>query len=99
VLTCSALHGQGIAEVWEAIEQRHARLTQNGVLAERRRWQNLRWLWALVEDQLRQAVCSHPAVRRIRDELEQQVLAGALPAAAAARRILEVFLERKNDER
>jgi LAO/AO transport system kinase len=91
VLTCSALYQDGVDAVWEAIERRHARLAASGELAERRRRQNLRWLWALVEDQLRQAVRAHPAVQGIRDDLEQEVLAGAFPAPAAARRLLEAF--------
>jgi LAO/AO transport system kinase len=45
----------------------------------------------VVEDQLRQAIHTHPAVQAIRDDLEQEVRAGATPAAAAARRILEAF--------
>jgi len=91
VLTCSALHHEGVEAVWGAVERRHARLAAGGQLAERRRRQNLRWLWALVEDRLRQAVHAHPAVRAIRDGLERDVLAGTIPAAAAARRILEAF--------
>jgi LAO/AO transport system kinase len=91
VLTCSALHGKGVDAVWEAVQRRHARLAASGALAERRRRQNLRWLWALVEDQLRQAVQTHPAVAAIRNELERQVRAGTTPAAAAARQILEAF--------
>jgi LAO/AO transport system kinase len=91
VLTCSALHGQGVEAVWDAVERRQARLAAGGALAERRRRQNLRWLWALVEDGLRQAIHSHPAVRAVRAGLERDVLAGTVPAAAATRRILEAF--------
>jgi LAO/AO transport system kinase len=91
VLTCSALHHEGVDAVWEAVEGRHARLTRNGELAERRRRQNLRWLWALVEDRLRGAMQSHLAVRAIRDDLEREVLAGITPASVAARRVLEAF--------
>jgi LAO/AO transport system kinase len=91
VLTCSALHGRGVPAIWESIERRQARLTANGALLERRRRQNLRWLWSLVEDQLLQAIHTHPAVRAIQGDLERQVLAGATPAAAAARQILEAF--------
>jgi LAO/AO transport system kinase len=91
VLTCSALHHEGVDTVWEAVERRHARLATSGELSARRRRQNLRWLWSLVEEQLRQAVQASPAVAAIRDELEREVLAGTLPAAAAARRILEAF--------
>jgi LAO/AO transport system kinase len=91
VLTCSALEDQGVDAVWERVARRHARLTATGELAERRRRQNRRWLWALVEDRLRQAVHTHPAVQAIRGELERDVVAGTVPAAAAARRILEAF--------
>jgi LAO/AO transport system kinase len=91
VLTCSALHQQGVDVVWAAVADRHARLSASGELDERRRRQNLRWLWALVEDQLRQAVHTHPAVQGIREALERDVLAGTTPAAAAARQILEAF--------
>jgi LAO/AO transport system kinase len=91
VLTCSALEGRNIDAVWRAIDERQQTLIQRGELAELRRRQNLRWLWSLVDDQLRQAVQNHPRVQQIRGELEQQVLTGQLPASAAARRILEAF--------
>jgi LAO/AO transport system kinase len=91
VLTCSALHGHGVDAVWDTIERCHAELAESGELAQRRQRQNLRWLWALVEDQIRQAVHNHPEVRAIRDDLEREVLAGTSPAATAARRILEAF--------
>jgi LAO/AO transport system kinase len=90
-LTCSALQQEGVDAVWGAVERRHARLATSGQLAERRRRQNLRWLWSLVEDQLLQAVRVHPAVQGIRDDLERQVRAGTVTAAAAARRILAAF--------
>jgi LAO/AO transport system kinase len=98
VLTCSALQDEGVDAVWEAVERQHARLSASGALTDRRRRQNLRWLWALVEDQLRQAVYTHPEVRRIRDDLEREVLAGTTPAAAAARRILEAFGTPRNGD-
>jgi LAO/AO transport system kinase len=91
VLTCSALRDRGVGAAWDAVRRRHDQLAGSGQLAERRRRQNLRWLWDLVEDQFRQAIRGHPAVRAIRDDLEQDVLTGRLLAAAAARRILEAF--------
>jgi LAO/AO transport system kinase len=95
VLTCSAMTGLGVAEVWAAVVWRYDRLAAGGRLAERRRTQNLRWLWSLVEDGLRLAVANHPAVLAIRERLEAEVLAGATPPAVAARRILEAFAGRK----
>jgi LAO/AO transport system kinase len=91
VLTCSALLGHGVDTIWSTIERRHAQLMASGGLAEQRRQQSLRWLWAGVEDQLRQAVHASPAVRALRADVEAQVLAGTLPTAAAVRRILETL--------
>ncbi len=91
VLTCSALHHQGVNAVWDAIHQRQARHAATGKLADRRRRQNLRWLWSLVEDRLRHAIHTHPAVQAIREPLERQVLTGAIPPEVAARQILEAF--------
>jgi LAO/AO transport system kinase len=91
VMTCSALHQEGIEPIWEVIRETQSRLSASGELEERRRRQNLRWLWTLVEDQLRQALHTHLAVQGIRETLEREVLAGTTPAAAAARRLLAAF--------
>ncbi len=91
VLTCSALKHEGVEVVWEAVERRQARLRASGELAERRKRQNLAWLWSQVEEGLRQALHDHPAVAAVREELERQVLAGTMPVTAGARRILEAF--------
>jgi LAO/AO transport system kinase len=91
VLTCSALHEQGVEAVWAAVERHHTRLAASGQLVEWRQRQSLRWLWALVDEHLRQTVHNHPAVRAIRDNLERKVLDGTTPSAAAARQILKAF--------
>jgi LAO/AO transport system kinase len=91
VLTCSALLRRGVDTVWKEIERRHAARAASGELIARRRQQNLRWLWGEVEDRLRQAIHTNESVRAVRADLEREVLAGTLPPAAAARRILEAF--------
>jgi len=91
VFTCSALYHHGVDAVWEGVAARHARLAADGSLAVRRQQQNLRWLWSIVEERIRQSIYAHPDVRAIRSELEQKVLVGEIPVEAAARRILEAF--------
>lgn len=91
VLTCSALQHERIDAVWDAIEQRVERMKASGGLAEKRRRQQVRWLWAIIEDRMKQALREHPRVRAIRDGLESEVLAGSLPPEAAARKILDAF--------
>jgi LAO/AO transport system kinase len=73
------------------MERLHAQRAASGQLAQRRNRQNLRWLWALVEEGLRQALYNQPAVQAIRDVLEREVQAGTSPPAVAAQRILGAF--------
>lgn len=91
VLTCSAVEHRGLDAVWEAIELRYLQAKSSGELAARRQRQSLRWLWAIVEDRLRQSIRTHPGVAAIREQLEKSVVAGDLPPEAAARRILQAF--------
>jgi LAO/AO transport system kinase len=91
VLTCSALHRQGVDAVWEAIEQKVTARRSTGEFVHRRQSQELRWLWSIVEDHTRRAIYSHPGVSAIRAQLEKQVLEGEIPTVAAARRILKAF--------
>src|SRR5262249_674112 len=91
VLTASALEQLGIVAVWHTIQSTPARMKADGDLTARRGRQSLRWLGSIVEDRLRKAVHTHPAVDAIRDRLELEVLDGTLPPEAAARRILDAF--------
>lgn len=91
VLTCSALEKTGVESVWDQILARHGHLKSSGQLDERRRRQNLRWMWSTIDDSIKQAVRRRPQVKAIRSALEQSVLSGALPAEAAARKILDAF--------
>ncbi|MBB3205327.1 LAO/AO transport system kinase [Rhodopirellula rubra] len=87
ILTCSALQQEGIDDVWDAIEKRCQQSKENKRFEHRRRQQNLRWLWAIVEDRLRQTLHTHPGVQEICDDVETRVLAGEMPPAAGARQL------------
>jgi GTPase len=91
VLTCSARDEVGLDAVWRRLVEHQDRLSATGELAERRRRQQVRWTWALVEDRLLTSLRGHPLVRSLAPELERQVAAGELPPGAAADRILEAF--------
>lgn len=99
VFTCSAKDRRGVDAIWQAVTGRHAQMVATESLEERRRHQQLRWLWSAVDDHLRDAVRHHPRVRKIRASLEQQVLAGTIPAEAAARQILQACAPEKAPEK
>src|SRR5262249_37926356 len=94
VLTCSALHQRGVDAVWNAMETQHTQRAAKGELGEGGKRQSLRWLGALVEEVLRQALYDPPEVRAIREDRERELLAGPSPAVVAARRILQAFSSR-----
>ena len=88
VLTCSALEGTGLQEVWEAVLSHRRALLASGDLERRRRRQRIDWTRALVRDGLLALVREDPAIRDLVAELERQVLAGTLTPVLAAERIL-----------
>jgi LAO/AO transport system kinase len=91
VLTCSALSGAGIPEVWEAVQAQRAALAASGEREARRREQARAWLWSLVDEGLRASFRAHPAVAARVAALEQEVELSKITPAAAARVLLEAF--------
>ncbi len=91
VLTCSALTGAGLDEVWEAVTAHRERLASTGSLEQRRAEQQREWLWTLVDIQLCEAVRRAPAVVELRPDLERRVLAGTLSAMEAADMTIRAF--------
>ncbi|MGQ0479757.1 MAG: methylmalonyl Co-A mutase-associated GTPase MeaB [Pseudonocardia sp.] len=91
VLTCSAATDTRIDEVWAMIVDHQDRLESAGELLERRRRQQVRWMWTMVTDRLRAQLKSHPEVRAMTGELERAVLDGELTPALGADRILDAF--------
>lgn len=83
VLTCSALTGEGVAEVWTSIKQHRSALGSEGLAAKRadQRWD---FTWALVRDELESRLRQSPELAAVRDD----VRAGRSQAFAAADKII-----------
>ncbi|BBZ60107.1 methylmalonyl Co-A mutase-associated GTPase MeaB [Mycolicibacterium monacense] len=89
VLTMSALHGDGLRELWDKVLEHRDVLREAGQFENRRRAQQVEWTWSMVRDAVLDRVLNNPEVRRIRAEVERQVRDGELTPALAARRILD----------
>lgn len=90
VLRMSALKGEGLAVFWDAVLAcRDAR-----DLVARRRQQALTWMWERIDSGLREAFRTHPQVRELLPHISAEVAAGALPASAAARKLLDASANR-----
>ncbi|WP_420436562.1 methylmalonyl Co-A mutase-associated GTPase MeaB [Candidatus Poriferisocius sp.] len=91
VLAVSAIEGTGLDQVWEQIHAYYRALTDSGEMADRRADQQVRWMWAMVEDRLRDRLQASPEVSSVSAELEDQVAAGLITPAAAADQVLKAF--------
>lgn len=94
VLTCSAVDNTGLDEIWQQIAAHRDALAATGERAERRRQQQIGWMWSLIGDRLLEEFRGSAAVRDQLGQVEAAVLDGTLPAGAAADRLLEAFLAR-----
>jgi LAO/AO transport system kinase len=95
VRTCSARDRTGIAEAWDVVLRHHDALTAGGQLAERRAAQARGWMWSEVRERLLADLQESPEVRDQLPALEAAASSGSLPAAAAADRLLEIYLGRQ----
>jgi LAO/AO transport system kinase len=80
-LTCSAIEGTGVAEVWELIEHFRDAMQESGVFAERRSEQNVDWFDSLLQAAVMEQF-THEQSARIRD-LRAAVREGDLPVSVA----------------
>ncbi|SDS33178.1 LAO/AO transport system kinase [Nocardioides scoriae] len=90
VLTCSALHDQGIDEVWARVLAHRESMGEQG-LADKRAGQQLDFTWALVRDELDQRLRRSPGVGAVRDDVRRELLAGLTTAPLAADRLLAAY--------
>jgi LAO/AO transport system kinase len=91
VIQLSALHNQGVDAFWSEVSRYQQLQTANGRLAERRQQQARAWMWERIDAGLKQAFRQHPHVHAQLPLLEQQVLAGQVPASTAARQLLNLY--------
>ena len=88
VVLVSGLANQGLAEMWREIERHRAALSASGELARKRERQQVKWMWALLEERLMRRVLERPGLKSALAEIEREVARGALAPEAAAERIL-----------
>ena len=91
IVTCSALTGNGIAGLWEHVLDHHRRLSATGAFAARRLEQQVKWMWALVEERLHGRLAADATLKVRVPELEAAVARGALSPALAADEIMQTL--------
>jgi LAO/AO transport system kinase len=91
VLTCSALRGEGITDIWAAIEDHRTRLSASGEWDRHRAGQRVDAMWRAIEWSLIAAFRADPTIAARVEELERRVRDGSLAPDHAAHELLEQF--------
>ncbi len=91
VLTCSALHQDGLDRLWQQINNYYSRLGDNGEVAANREKQNTDWLWATIEQHLIQDIRNHPAMQAPLSEALSDMASCRITAGAAADRLVSLY--------
>ncbi len=91
VVTCSALENAGLDALWAAVLQHRDKFELAGLLQERRRSQAVRWMWDLVDEQIRRVLRESPGIRDLAARLESDVQAGRSAPAAASEQIVRAL--------
>ena len=87
VVTYSALTGAGIAELWDTVLEHRARMIKAGELEARRREQQVKWMWAMLEERMFARLKSDPILKAKLPRIEAAVAAGRISAALAVEEI------------
>ncbi|MGA2567752.1 MAG: methylmalonyl Co-A mutase-associated GTPase MeaB [Pseudolabrys sp.] len=91
VLTFSALTGDGIALLWAQVLSHKEKMTASGELATRRREQQVKWMWTMLEERLTARLRSDPSVRGKVKAAEAAVAAGRLAPTLAVEEIAQLL--------
>lgn len=91
VLTCSALQGDGIAEVWNNVETFMKTQTEGGLLEKRRAAQAKAWMWKEIREALLQRFQENPRVMAHVADIEKAVISGGKTVTQAAEKLLALF--------
>jgi LAO/AO transport system kinase len=88
VVTYSALTGEGVAALWTQVLDHRDKLTAAGELALRRAEQQVKWMWAMLEERLFAPLRSDRAIKTALASIESEVAAGKLAPAAAVDKVV-----------
>jgi LAO/AO transport system kinase len=85
------LTGTGIDALWQKILDHRAAMNASGEFAARRRQQQVKWMWSMLEQRMMARLRSDPAIRAKVKKIETEVADGRITPALAAEQIVEML--------
>jgi LAO/AO transport system kinase len=91
VLTCSAISGEGISELWSEINDYLNTTKNNGYFTRRREDQASHWMHETIYHELNTRFYGHPEIKKQIREVESKVKTGEISPFQAAEKLLGKF--------
>ncbi|MCK5783883.1 MAG: methylmalonyl Co-A mutase-associated GTPase MeaB [Desulfobacterales bacterium] len=88
VLTCSALEMKGINKIWNTVLDHREKMTAAGELVLNRKKQDVAWMWAIVEEGLKDRFRGNPVVRKKLPKVIRDIEKGITAPTVAANDLL-----------
>jgi len=86
----SALTGTGIANLWQKILDHRTAMTASGDFAARRREQQVKWMWSMLENRMLARLRADAATRAKVKKIETEVAGGRITPSLAAEQIADL---------
>lgn len=93
VVTYSALANTGIEDLWQKVLEHRTAMNASGDFARRRREQQVKWMWTMLEQRLMARLRADPALRGKVKAIEREVADASLTPAVAAEQIAALLKE------
>jgi LAO/AO transport system kinase len=91
VVTYSALTGAGIGDLWQKVVDHRSAMQASGDFVARRRAQQVKWMWSMLEERWRARLRTDAAMRAKVKQTEAAVAEGRLTPAIAAVQIAQLL--------
>jgi LAO/AO transport system kinase len=88
-VTYSALTGTGMDALWQKVVDHRTAMNASGEFASRRREQQVKWMWSMLEQRMMARLRSDAAIRAKVKKTEADVADGRITPALAAEQIAE----------
>ncbi len=97
VFTCSAANKNGIAEIWEKIEEYKEQTIQNGYFSEKRNRQSIFWMHETILEQLKSRFYYNSVIKAEVKKIESSVLSNQKSPFVAAGELLNLYTDNQKE--
>ncbi|MCF8361238.1 MAG: methylmalonyl Co-A mutase-associated GTPase MeaB [Prolixibacteraceae bacterium] len=94
VLTCSALHNNGIKETWKMITEYVSFVQKNNYFDSRRNQQSKYWMYETINETLKNSFYNHEEIKAQLANFESDVLNNKMSSFIAAKKLLDIYYKK-----